>query len=307
MTSLRTAAETYLAIRRSLGFKLTQTGRLLLDFVDYLDDLGVDTVTVELAVAWATKPHNVDPSWWGQRLSVVRGFARHLQATEPATEVPAKGLLPYRSHRATPYLFSSADVARMMAAADELRPPLRAATLKTLLGLLAVTGMRIGETFGLDRDDVDLPGGLITIRHAKFDKSRQLPLDPTTVEALVAYASSRDEHCPEPTTSAFFVSTTGRRLRHNLIYPAFHRLAGEAGLHTRPSCRPRPHDLRHSFAVNTLIAWYRDGDDVDARLPLLSTWLGHDDPANTYWYLSAAPELLALGSRRLEERLGELP
>lgn len=309
MSSLRTAAEDYLALRRSFGLKLEKAGGLLLEFIGYLEDAGATTITTDLAVAWATKPRDVDPGWWSQRLSVVRGFARHLQAIDPAVQVPPQGLLPRRARRATPFLFTPTDIDRVMSAAQTLTPPLRAVTAHTLIGLLAATGMRLGEALGLDRDDVDLADRLITIRHAKRDKTRQLPLHPTVAAALHSYAHLRDDHIVRPTTAAFFVSTTaGGRLSQGFIHPVFRRLVHQAGLEPRSErCRPRPHALRHSFAVNTLIGWYRDGGDIGARLPRLSAWLGHSDPADTYWYLEASPELLALAAQRLEDDLGTLP
>ena len=300
MSDLRDELDRYLAIRRALGFKLTRTGLLLADFCHYLDAIGADTITTENAIAWATLPPNGASSWCGQRLSVVRAFARHLHAIDPVHEVPPGGLLPARSHRAVPYLYSDAEVAALMAAARQLRSPLRAATFETLVGLLAVTGLRIGEALRLDRDDVDSDAGVLRIRKTKFGKSREVPLHPSTLDALVAYAHRRDELCPQPQHLSFFVSVAGTRVLYGNAHLAWLDLVRRAGLKPRSAtCRPRPHDLRHSFAVRTLLGWYRDGADVGAHLPLLSTYLGHVHPANTYWYLSAAPELLGLVAARL--------
>lgn len=308
MTALHAAAQEYLVLRRSLGFKLERHARLLADFIDYCETAGATTVTSELAVAWATAPTGVSAGWWAARLSVVRGFAHHLQASDPATTVPPAGLFPNQPRRAIPYLYSSEELTRLLTAARTLTPPLRAATNHTLIALLAVTGMRIGEALGLDRDDVDLVHGLLTIRHAKFDKSRQLPLHPTTVEALGAYTQLRDQCWPKPATASFFVTTIATQPHYGTIQRTFKELVGQAGIEPRsPRCRPRLHDLRHRFAVSTLVGWYRAGVDVQARLPVLSTYLGHVNPANTYWYLSAAPELLALAAHRLQDGLGELP
>ena len=236
----------------------------------------------------------------GYRLSVVRAFARHLHAIDPVHDVPPTGLLPAKTHRATPYLYSDANIAALMAAARQLRSPLRAATFETLVGLLAVTGLRIGEALRLDRDDVELTFGVLRIRQTKFGKSREVPLHPSTVEALAAYALRRDELCPRPREQAFFVSTAGTRLLYCNAHLAWLDLVRRARLGPRSAtCRPRPHDLRHSFAVRTLLGWYRDGADVAACMPLLSTYLGHVHPGNTYWYLSAAPELLTLVAARL--------
>jgi integrase len=306
MSDLRAALDDYLAIRRALGFKLARAGLLLADFVSHQEAKGRDTITIDAALAWATLPPNGASDWWAQRLSVVRAFARHLHAIDPAHEVPPADLLPGHSHRATPYLYSDADIAALMAAARELRSPLRAATFETLVGLLAVSGLRIGEALRLDRDDVDLVEGVLAVRLTKFGKSREVPVHASTVDALAAYARARDRLCPRPAGPAFFVSTAGTRLLYCNAHLAWLELVRRAGLQPRSAtCRPRPHDLRHGFAVATLVGWYRDGADVAARMPMLSTYLGHVHPANTYWYLTAAPELLSLVVVRLEASFGE--
>jgi integrase/recombinase XerD len=306
MSELRTVAEEYLAIRRAVGFKLDQVGRLLESFVAYLEEVGAQRITTELALTWATSPNSATPAWWGQRLSAVRGFARHLHLLDPSSEVPLTGLFPQRYGRATPYLYSSSEVAALMAAARRLAPPLRAATYETLIGLLFVSGMRIGEAIALDGDDVDLTDGIVRIVHAKFNKARELPVAPSTTDALSAYAVLRDELQPRPKAPSFFVSTVGTRLYYRNVCAVFRRLVDEAGLEQRsPHCRPRLHALRHSFAVRTLLDWYRADSDVQAQLPLLSTYLGHTGPDATYWYLSAAPELLARAAARLENARGD--
>jgi integrase len=299
--ALRAELDRYLVIRRAVGFKLARAELLLADYIRYLETNGTDTITTDNAFAWASLPPNGSPDWWGSRLSVVRAFARHLHAIDPAHEVPPPGLLPARTHRAVPYLYSDADIAALMGAARQFRSPLRAATFETLVGLLAVTGLRIGEALRLDRDDIDLAGGVLRIRETKFGKSREVPLHPSTVEALASYAVRRDELCPRPGDWSFFVSTAGTRLLYCNAHLGWLDLIRRAGLKPRSAkCRPRPHDLRHRFAVRTLLGWYRDGADVAACMPLLSTFLGHVHPANTYWYLSAAPELLALVAARLD-------
>lgn len=306
MSNLRAELDNYLAIRRAVGFTLRRSELLLADFVARLDNDQRDTITTQDALAWASLPGNGRVEWWGYRLSVVRVFARHLHAIDPRHEVPPTGLWPAKSHRATPYLYSDDEIAALMAAAQEFRSPLRAATFETLIGLLAVTGLRIGEALRLDLDDVDLDNGVLRIREAKFGKSREVPLHPSTVEALIAYTRRRNDLCPRPRHPSFFVSTTGTRLLYCNAHLGWLDLVRRAGLEPRSAkCRPRPHDLRHRFAVRTLLGWYRDGDDVHARMPLLSTYLGHVHPANTYWYLSAAPELLALVAARLDALAGE--
>jgi len=308
MSPLASAVAEYLTIRRRLGFKLGRHGQLLRDFVAYLDEREATTVTTEVALAWAKRPEGARPSWWGARLSVIRVFARYLKTIDPATEIPPGDLLPARSQRATPYLYSPSDVDALMAAARQHPSEHRGETYATLIGLLAVTGMRIGEAIRLDLDDLDWSEGALTIRASKFGKSREVVLHPTTVGALRAYAERRRQLRPRPRTPSFFVSLTGTRLIYQNVHFTFHELVEEAGIGPRsPRCRPRPHDLRHTFAVNTLLAWYRDGLDVPGRMHLLSTYLGHLDPTDTYWYLSATPELLGLASQRLERTLGELP
>ena len=303
MSALHPAVDDYVMVRRALGFKLGGYPQLLHDFVAYLDAAGASTVTTQLAVAWAQLPgEGAHPSYLGRRLCVVRGFARHLQAIDPATEVPPADLLRWQQCRAVPYIYSDEDVAALMGAARSLEPRLRAATYEALVGLLKVTGARLGELIGLDREDVDWDEGALVIRYSKFNKSRELALHPSTVGALKAYAEVRDELCPGPRAPSFFVSTRGRRLVHVTVQHTFSDLARAAGLGARSErCRPRVHDLRHSFACATLLGWYRAGLDVEARLPLLSTYMGHTNPANTFWYLTAVPELLSLAAERREQ------
>ena len=306
MTARREALADYLDLRHSLGFSLKRDAKLLAQFLTYLDEQRSDTVTTAAAVAWASLPAPASPGWLGMRLSVVRSFAAYLHTLDPATEVPPPGLLPGRGRRAVPYLYSDSDITALLAQAERLRTPLRTATMQTLIGLLAVTGMRMGEVLALDDSDFDVTDGLILVRHAKLGKSRQLPLHPSAVTALVAYRRLRDHEFPFPVTEALLVSTAGTRLLNYNVGQTFAKLTRQAGLTARsPSCRPRPHDLRHTFAVRTLLEWYRDGGDVAARLPLLSTYLGHVAPTNTYWYLQAAPELMAEAARRLETHLGD--
>jgi len=308
VSQLHTAVDDYLGVRRALGFKLKREGRLLPQLVAYLERAGAETITTELALAWATQPPDGHPAWWAERMGIVRGFARHLQTLDPATQVPPTGLLPRQARRATPFLYSNAEVVALMEAARELRPPLRAATYETLVGLLAVTGMRVGEAIRLDRDDLDWTKGLLTVRDTKFGKSRQVPLHPSTVEALATYARLRDQLCPQPIAQSFFVSVVGTRLIYNNVHLTFLELVRLARLQRRTAARrPRPHDLRHTFAVRTLLDWYRAGLEVEARLPLLSTYLGHFHPRHTYWYLSAAPELMGLAGQRLQDAMGQLP
>jgi len=247
MSALQEAVEDYVAVRRSLGFKLKDYPWLLGDLVAYVEAAGASTLTSELAVSWALRPgKQAHPSYLSKRLSVARGFARHLQAFDPATEVPPADLFPWQQSRAIPFLYSEDDIAALMAAAGALTPRLRAATYQTLIGLLKVTGARISELIRLDVDDVDLDDGVLVITYSKFNKSRELPLHPSTVRALRDYARLRDELCGEPKSASFFVSTLGTRLVYVTVQQVFSRLVHAAGLRARSaSCRPRIHDTRH--------------------------------------------------------------
>jgi len=306
MSRLHEAARQYLSIRRALGYKLEREGTLLPDFADFVKEHGSEYITTELALRWACQPSGVSQCWRAKRLRIVRRFALHVRALDPRTKIPPTDLIPYRKQRRTPYLYSDADVSALMRECARLRGPLAPTTYTTLIGLLAITGMRVGEAIALDRSDFDVRGALLTIRHAKFDKSREVPLHSTTVDALRTYGRERDCIHRRSKSPSFFVSNAGTRLWTQNVWVKFARLRRRAGLPSRPRS-PRIHDLRHSFAVATLLRWYREGANVEAKLPLLSTYLGHVSPSTTYWYLTAAPELLGLAAQRLESAWGELP
>jgi integrase len=294
-------------MRRALGFNLTTQGRHLMSFVGFCEERSADRVTAGLAIEWATRTSrgSGDEVYQARRLDVARIFARHLQALDPATEVPPGDVLSRRPGRIPPYLYSPQEVAALMNAADDLAPAMRAATWRTLIGLLAVTGMRQGEACRLSRDDVDLGGRTLVIRDSKFGKSRQVFLHLTAVAALRAYERARDRMFPGPAAGTFLVNSRGGPLDGHNIQHTFAVLIAAAGIQAPPGQRaPRLHDLRHTFTVATMLDWYRDGGNVQARLPLLSTWLGHVDPKSTYWYLQAVPELLALAAGRLEQADG---
>jgi integrase len=304
MSALEQRLCEYLAVRRALGYKLARAGKLLPQFLAWLDERGEHAITTALALEWATLPPATGSNWHRHRLTVVRGFAAHLHAIDPAHEVPPVDLLPPRRRRAVPYLYSGGDVLALMDAASVIPTPHREATMRTLIGLLAATGLRVGEAIRLDSGDVDDKHELLVVRDSKFGKSREVALHPTTLRALRAYLRRADRPTPVAPTDALFTSATGTRLRYDNFHLAFKRIVAHAGLRPRSAqCRPRPHDLRHAFAVNTILDAYRGGDDVAVRLPLLSTYLGHVHPGSTYWYLEAAPELLALAGQRLETHL----
>jgi integrase len=304
MSSLRLAVGDYLAMRRALGFKLDREQTLLPRFADFIQDRGEQHVSIDAALAWATLPAG-SAAWWSSRLQIARGFAAYMHAIDSDNEVPPFDLLPSPPHRATPYLYSPEQIDALIAAAGTLRTPLRVATMQTLLGLLAVTGMRIGEAVGLDHNDFDPRTGCLLVRGAKFGKSRELALHPSTVTALQRYLRRADRPPPSPGTSALLVTIVGTRLSTKDVQRTFATLRHRAGIQARSaSCRPRLHDIRHSFAVATVLDAYRADVDVGRRLALLATYLGHVNPAATYWYLSAAPELMQLAAERLARHTG---
>ena len=301
MSPLRQALADYLQVRRALGYKLERAEKLLLQYLDYLEELDAEKVTIENAVGWVTLPAEGSGHWWAFRMSVVRGFASYLHALDDAHQVPPADLFPNRVHRAVPYLYSWEEIDALMAATSTLRLPLRQASYRTLIGLLAVTGMRVGEAIRLDDGDLDLRHGVLTVRNTKFGKTRELPLHGSTVRALRAYLRLRDRLCPEPVSDAVLISPAGTRLLYTNVSHTFLDLVDRAGIPRQAAGRrPRLHDFRHGFAVRTLLGWYRAGVEVQPRLPLLSTYLGHVHPKDTYWYLQAAPELLGLAAERLE-------
>jgi integrase/recombinase XerD len=303
MSGLQAHVDDYLRLRRALGFKLKEDERVLGQLVAHVEAAGATTVTSELAIGWARLPVGVHPNHWAKRLRVARAFAGYLHTIDPATEIPPPDVFPVCRQRATPYLFSQQDICRLLAEARRLRHPMRAASYEALFGLLTVSGMRIGEAVALERDDVDLDAGLITIRKAKGDRGRLVPLHPTAAEALRCYASERDRLCPTPRSRAFFISSAGTPVHPNALRETFREITTRIGVRTK-AVHPRIHDLRHRFAVQTLIDWQRSGVKIDERILTLSTYLGHVSPADTYWYLSASPELMALTADRLHDRFG---
>jgi integrase/recombinase XerD len=304
MSPLREALEDYLAVRRALGFKLREPGSALLRFIEFAEAQGASVITTRLALLWVQQSDK--PTTWPRRLGMVRLFARHCAGVNPKAEVPPQGLFPSLYRRKPPYLYSNAEILQLLEAAKNLRSRsgLRAPTITTILGLLAVTGMRRSEPIRLDREDVDFANGVLMIRQSKFGKSRCVPIDPSTQEALEQYQLRRDHLCPHPPTPAFFVTAYGGRVRRVTactLWDNFVKLSCQIGLR-KPSDRhgPRLHDLRHTFAVRTLLSWYDQGIDVERHLPRLATYLGHTHVHNTYWYLSATPELLQRAALRLE-------
>ena len=300
MSGLEQMVADYRLVRRSLGYKLDHAEYIVTRFVDYVQTVdSSQAVTVANAVAFATAPPGASRRWQALRLSAIRGFARWAQTIDSTIEVPPMRLLPARPTRTAPYIYSDAEIGALLGAAQRLRPAIRAATYRTLIALMAATGLRTGETIGLNIASLDQQAGTLTVT-GKYGKTRKLPLHQTTAEALAQYLDQRDELLPAANCPALLISTRGTRLRASVVQQTFRRLGVETGLRTRSNaCRPRLHDLRHTFAVSTMLDAYTCGGDPAAALPLLATWLGHSEPSDTYWYLTGTTELLAAAAERL--------
>jgi site-specific recombinase XerD len=303
--ALRELVADYLRVRRSLGYKLECTERLLFAFVDYLQAHDAQEASIEHALGFATAPAGASPRWQALRLSAIRCFAKWAHLQDPTVQVPPNRLLPARSTRAAPYIYTEAQIAALLAAADQLRSPIRAATFRTLIALMAATGIRTGEALGLDVTDLDQQAGTLRVT-GKYGKTRLLPLHPSVLDGLRGYLRERDRLLPAAACPALLVTMRGTRLLPQLVHPVFRALADQVGLTPASSvCRPRLHDLRHSFAVSTMLDAYRSGADPAAVLPVLATWLGHADPGDTYWYLTGTAELLAAATDRLQGLAGQ--
>ena len=306
MSNLREATEQYLQLRRDLGWQLCEAGRLLQDFLAFAEREGASHVTTDLALRWAQQPAGAQPATWVRRLRVVRRFALWLSAADRRTEVPPADLLPGRYLRKRPYIYSDAEIRDLVWTAAQLASPagLRGRNYATIFGLLAVTGMRVSEVLALDREDVDLDEGILRIRRTKFGKSRLVAVDDSTRQVLADYARERDRVVRRPAAVAFFLSEGGDRVTGWATRYNFAKVSREVGLRAPAGGRrhgrgPRLHDMRHRFAVSTLLRWYRAGLDVEREIPKLATYLGHVHVNETYWYLEAVPELLELAARRL--------
>ncbi len=309
MIGLRTALEEYLDIHRALGFKLCSSGSLLGKFVLFVEGQGSEFITVNLALRWATQPEEALSSTWSARLGMVRGFARYLGAADPRTEVPPQGLLPRRYQRKAPYIYSDDEIEQLVDAAGQLPTGigLRPCTYSTLFGLIAATGMRMSEPVRLDCEDVDFAAGVLTIRQTKFGKYRLIPVHPSTQRVLQQYANKRDGIFPYPKTPSFFVSDRGALLTDGTVRWTFAKVSCRIGLRTpgkRHGHGPRLHDLRHRYAVRTILNCYREGKNVEREMPKLAAYLGHAHVNDTYWYLESIPELMRLAAVRIDHPQG---
>lgn len=303
MSPLRSMLREYLAVRRALGFKLYSEGQLLKHFVDFAERLGATYITTDLALKWASDPAGAPARRRARRLSLVRHFARFASASDSRTVVPPENLIPYRYRRIAPYIYRDDEVHRLLTGARKLRSStgLRPHTYVTLLGLYAAAGLRPGEPLRMDREDVDLIHGVLTIRESKFGRSRLVPVHASTQRALQRYADRRNRVFRCPHSESFFLCERGTRVSMESASTTFSALVRQirlsAGRGRRP---PRIYDLRHRFAITTLTEWHRRGEDVGRRLPELSTDLGHSSVANTHWYLTATPEFLRHARWRAE-------
>lgn len=305
MKTLAKALTDYLNLRTSLGFKLKDARKALPKFVSFLNRRSARFITARLAVQWAVAPQTAKKGYWAQRLSMTRGFAKYLSGLDSRTEIPPAGILPYGNRRRKPHIYTHDEVCQLLRAtrAGRHARKIHAHTYAAIFGLLSATGLRLSEALNLNDADVDLDKGLLTIRGSKWRKSRLVPIHPTTVQKLALYQHTRNRVHPKRITSAFFILDNGARPRVLAVERKYLRVARRIGLRGPPGTKgPYLHDFRHSFAVNTLLRWYRSGVDVERHLPELATYLGHSHVAYTYWYLSAEPELLQLAAQRLEER-----
>ena len=302
MSPLNDVLERYLTMGRAFGYKFETVEKRLRNFVAFMGERNAVTITGKLAIEWAGG--GCGPATWSSRLSTIRSFARHAANTDPLTEIPPRGIFPPR-RRPRPYIFTDREIGEFLAAMLALprHGNFQRYTFHCFFGLLAVAGLRFGEAAKLRRDDIDLGSGIMTIRDTKFGKSRLVPIDPTTVEVLEAYAVCRDASPRRRASPFFLVGARGARLLHANIHQVFITWTRQAGLREPAmSKRPRIHDLRHSYAVHTLVRWYRTGEDVQRLLPTLTTYLGHTHTRDTYWYLTASPELIGHAATRLEAR-----
>lgn len=313
MTRMAQHLNDYLATRRSLGYVLSTTEFFLRKFVEYAASVGSRHISTELFLAWRDHYGNASNATWGARLGMVRGFAAWLQARDDRTEVPPAGLIPGRPVRSKPYIYTQQQLAQLIAEAGRLGSPcgLRALLHQTLFGLIAVTGMRISEALRLERRDVDLDGGILHIRRSKNGGERSIPVKPCVVARLAHYAAERDR-LTDTSSLRFFVREDGRPAgdagaRYNFALASqrigIRRISDR---HWKHGTGPRIHDLRHTFAVHTILDWFREGRDIDREMYRLTAYLGHSKPEHTYWYIEAVPELLQLAAERAEARHREI-
>jgi integrase len=304
---IRQGVEEYLTIRQSLGFRLDHPKRMLRNFVSFLEQEDSSYISTDLIVKWANLPKNTQLFTRAARFSIIRKFIEYWHNFDSSAEVPPKDLLIYSYRRKPPYIYTDEEVSRLLLACKKLTSKigLRKHTYQVFFGLIACTGLRRSEVIILDKEHIDFDRSIITIKNSKFNRSRMVPIHSTVLKHLIEYNQHRDQLFPILKTNAFFVSEKGLRLNRSAIRDTFLEISQIIGIRNQSDrCGPRIHDLRHRFAVKTIIKWYKSGINVDQRMPILSTYLGHIDPRYTYWYLSNIPELMNLALSRLSGVLG---
>lgn len=310
MTTLTKRLDDYIAIRRSFGYDLTSSEKVLRRFTAFADQQDEDHITVDLILRWKAEFGTANNDTWSVRLRMVRIFATWLHGLDARTEVPPDGLISGKLRRARPHIYSDAKIAGIVTGAAALpsRSGLRGRTSATMLGLIAATGLRISEAIGLDEVDVDLDGAILTIKRGKNGKTRLVPIALSVVDRLRTYRTERTRIIGRG-ASPFFLNESGRRPNNGSLRHDFVRVCQRIGLRTYQARRrgsgPRIHDLRHTFAVRTIMDWYRKGLDPDREMLKLSTYLGHSAPESTYWYIEAVPELMQLALKRAERSVLE--
>lgn len=307
---LRDLIRRYVAERRRLGFRSSDAGHIY-SLARHLRSVRhKGPLTLEAMADWARRDSrgSSDPKTWARRLKRLRTFTRWLRQFEPRTEVPHDLVFGSVGERLAPHIYTESEIADLLVAAGWLRPKLRGAVYQTLYGLIAAAGLRISEALNLTIADVDLKAGMLTIRDSKFGKSRQVPVHASTTEALRRYRQLRDLRFEASPESAFFVRTRGRRSGQapdRQVHRVFADLRQELGWRNRGAHHaPRIHDLRHSFVVHRILRWLDQGVDLDQAMLQLSTYVGHVKVANTYWYLSAVPELMARSAKKFKALFG---
>ncbi len=311
MKTLKQGIVDYVTMKRAMGFSFYPQEQKLNSFCIFLKNK--KRITSALAQKWALAG-NEKPDWWSaNKLSVLRGFAVYWKTIDANTELWSENLWPIRYKRKNPYIYSETEIQRLLQGCEELKPEgsLRPKMFKTLFGLIATCGLRLSEALQLQKKDVDLKNGVITIRRTKFNKTRILPVHSTTVKMLADYAVDREKFCAKYLSNHdrvdyFFISNDETPITNGVAEWTFDKIALKCGIRKQPRRGPRLHDLRHTFVVRTLENCYREGKDVEALLPVLSTYVGHAQPGSTYWYMTITPELMSLASDRLDKYMGGL-
>ncbi|MGH1467162.1 MAG: tyrosine-type recombinase/integrase [Cognatishimia sp.] len=311
MKTLTQRLDEYLALRRSMGFDLSFDERVLRKFTTFGDENGFLYISTPLFLDWKANYGSADNNTWSHRLGMVRRFAFWLSEYDDQTEVPSSQLVTGRCRRRAPYIYAPIQIAEIVAEAGRLPSPygLRSALWQTLFGLIAVTGMRVNEALSLDQRDVDLDRALLTLRNTKNGRERQLPINNDTAHRLAEYARKRDRVVMRD-SSRFFIQEDGQHAKDCAARYNFAQVSKKLGIRSPQAFKrhghgPRIHDLRHTFAVHTILDWFRDGRDIEAEMYKLSTYLGHSEPKHTFWYIEAVPELMQLAATRAEQRVLE--